>query len=336
MKKTKQKKYTVAIIGCGKIAIEVENYSKPTQPATHAGAFTSHPRANLVGLCDISQERLQRAKKFFPEVPLFLSAEKMLSELRPDIVSIATQSSSHLELVKLAIQYKAKGIVCEKPIADTLEKAKEMVALVEKSKTILIINHMRRFDPLIQKWQKKIKEGLLGDILQGSCYYYNGLLNNGTHIIDLLRFYVGEVKWVRGLFNEKTSWVENDSNIDALLGFENNAVVTLQTLPRNYGFLNFYFYGTKGRFTIKNAGYKFEYRKLVENKNYKGYFNLSEPLIEEGDLRSFMRPTANHIISCLDGKEKPKDTAKDGYKALQVIYALRKSAKQKGKIIHVT
>ncbi|MEK7124675.1 MAG: Gfo/Idh/MocA family oxidoreductase [Patescibacteria group bacterium] len=333
--KNRNKKYTVAIIGCGKIAVEVENYSRPTQPATHAGAFHANYRTEIVGFCDINEQQLARAAKFFPGVPTYASAELMLKELKPDIVSIATQAPQHYDMVKLAVKYKAKGIVCEKPIADTLKKAKEMVDIVKKSRVKLIVNHMRRYDSLIQKWQKKIKEGLIGDVLQVSCYYYNGLLNNGTHIIDLLRFFLGEVEWVRGNLNERTSWIENDKNIDSVLRFKNGAMATLQTLPKNYGFLNFYFYGTKGRFAIKETGYKFEYKKLIESENYKGYFGLDSELFEEGGLRSLMAPMAQHIVNCLDGKEQPKDTVEDGYKALQIIFALRESAKQNGKVISI-
>lgn len=332
-----QKKYKIAIIGSGKIAIEVENYSKPTQPATHAGAFQNHPRLDLAGFVDVDKKRLYRTQKYFPGTTLFLSAEQMLKDLKPDVVSIATYPDSHLELVKLAVKYGVKGILCEKPITETIKDAEEIIKICKKNNILLLVNHMRRFDPLIREWHKKIvNEGLIGDVIQGTCYYYNGLLNNGTHSIDLLRFFLGKVEWVKGILNKKTSISEKDSNIDGLLGFESGARVMMQSLPKNYGFLNFYFYGTKGRFLIKNAGYTVQLCKLIENKNYKNYFELSKPVIETGKIRSFMAPMADHLVRCLDGLEEPLNTGEDGLAALKVVEALRKSAKNDGKTIKIT
>jgi predicted dehydrogenase len=110
----------------------------------------------------------------------------------------------------------------------------------------------------------------------------------------------------------------------------------IQSLPKNYGFLNFYFYGTKGRFLIKNAGYTVQLCKLIENKNYKNYFELSKPVIETGKIRSFMAPMADHLVRCLDGLEEPLNTGEDGLAALKVVEALRKSAENDGKTIKIT
>lgn len=330
-----EKKYSVAVIGSGKIAIEVENYSKATQPATHAGAFQNHPRLDLMGFVDVDKKRLYRTQKYFPGTTLFLSAEKMLQTLRPDIVSIATYPDSHLELIKLAAKYKARGILCEKPITETIKDAEEIIKICKKNKIVLLVNHMRRFDPIIREWRERVINGYIGDIVQATCYYYNGLLNNGTHSIDLLRFFIGEVDWVRGALNKITTISEDDNNIDGFIGFKNGARVAIQSLPKNYGFLNFYFYGTKGRFLIKNAGYTVQFRKLVENKNYKNYYQLSRPIMETGKIRSFMAPMASHMVKCLDGVEKPLNTGEDGLAALKVVEALRESARNNGKLVKI-
>lgn len=331
----KNKKYKAALIGCGKIGTEVGRYRKEVQPATHAGAFLSHSQIELVGLVDIDKKRLKVAAKNFPGVPLFSSAEEMLKSQRPDIVSIATQPDSHPELVKLAAEYKTKAILCEKPIAHSLKEAEEMIKICKKNNSLLFINHTRHFDYILRKWRDKIKKGLIGDIVQGNSYYYNGLFNNVTHNIDLLRFFLGDINWVLALTNAKTSWIKKDKNVDALICFKNGAVIFLQSLPKNYGFLDFYFYGTKGRFAIKNLGYEIEYRKLIKNKYYKGYCQLSNLVRKEGKFRSYMKAAINHIVACLDNREKPVSTGEDGLTALRALFALRESAKNNGKIIKI-
>lgn len=327
------KKYKAAVIGCGRIGVEKGNYKKDVQPGTHAGAYQGHPRVKLAALVDISQERLKTAEQYFPGIPLFNSSEEMFKKIKPDIVSIATNLDSHALLVKLAAMYKTPAIVCEKPIAETIKQAEEMIRICKKNKCLLFINHLRRFDCLLLKWRIKIKNNLIGDIIQGNCYYYNGLFNNGTHVVDLLRFFLGEVDWVKAVTNIRTSWDKKDKNVDALIGFKNGMQIVMQSLPKNYGFLDFYFYGTKGYFALKNLGYEVEYRKLIENRYYKNYYQLSDKAEQEGEIRSFMKSMADHVVFCLDNQEKPLSTGRDGLAVLKVLCALRKSAEKDGKII---
>jgi len=324
------KNYKAAVIGCGKIGAEIKIYRKEVQPATHAEAYKAHPKIKFAGLADIDEKKLNIAAKYFPGVPLFNSAESLLKKIRPDIVSIATPDYSHSRLVQLAARFKTKAIICEKPISNSLKEAEKMIKVCRENKSLLFINHQRRFDPLIRKWRDKLKNGLIGDILQVSCYYYNGLLNNGTHCIDLLRFFLGEIDWVQGVTNLKTSNSKNDENIDALIGFKNNIRATLQSLSKNYGFFSFYFYGTKGRLAIKNLGYEIEYKKLIKNKYYKNFYQLSAPIKQEGKTRSFMKSTINHVVNCLEGLGQPISRGEDGLAALKILLALRKSAKNNG------
>src|SRR3990167_5019221 len=149
-----KKKYAAAVIGCGRVGAEEWNYSKDVQPETHAASYKNNARINLAGLADINREKLKNAGKYFPEVALFNSAEDMFLKIKPDIVSIATNSDTHASLVKLAAKYKIPAILCEKPIAESVKQAEGMIKKCKESKSMLFINHQRRFDPLLQRWVK--------------------------------------------------------------------------------------------------------------------------------------------------------------------------------------
>ena len=326
-------KYKAAVIGCGKVGAEEWNFSKELSPETHAACFSKNLKTDLTALVDINPEKLKAAGKYFPRAFLFNSAKDMFEKIRPDIVSIAANSESHFSLVKLAASYKTPAILCEKPIAQTIKQAKEMIEMCKKNKSLLFINHQRRFDPLLQQWQKKIENGPLGKIAQVNCYYYNGLLNSGTHVIDLLRFFLGDIDWVQGFKNTHTSWKKDDDNIDAVIKFKNGTLATLQTLPKNYGLSDFHFYGEKGYFAIKNLGFEIEYKKSIENKYCKGFYQLSEKSEKKGKPRSLVSSVVSHIVICLNDKKKPVGTGEDGLAALKVIFVLRESAKKQGKII---
>lgn len=312
------KKYKAAVIGCGTIGAEEWRYQKNIKPATHAAAYWNHPKIELAGLCDINPKKLKMAGRFFPGVSLYSSAKKMLKEVRPDIVSVATHPKTHFKFVKMAAELKAKAIICEKPISDSLMKAESMVKICKEKKCFLFIGHLRHFDPLIRKWQEKVKNGLLGKILQINCLYHNGLFNNGTHTIDFLRWFLGEAEKVSGFYNLKTSNPKKDKNIDAIVCFKNKSNAALQSVTKKSGLTEWFFYGEKGNLAVKKLGMEINYNNL-----------------KIGKQRSLMSPMVFHIVSCLEGKEKPLSTGDDGLAVLKILFALKKSARNNGKTITI-
>jgi len=335
--KMKNKKYKAVVIGCGIIGVNAGNFKKEVQPATYAGAYKTHPRVELSGFADLDPKRLKMSAKYFPGIPLFNSARDLISQINPDIVSIATYPDSHLDLVKLAAEYETSAIVCEKPIAFTLKEGEKIVEACKKSRSLLFINHVRRFDPLFRKIRKEVKNGKIGKIVQATYYYDNGIFNNGTHLVDFLRFFIGEVDWVMVVENRKTKnpYLKKDLNVDGILHFKNGAVAAIQSLPPNYGFFEMDLYGEKGVLFFKNLGYEIEYRKFIKNKYYEGYLQLGQKSQFSGGVRSFIVSTVDHVVKCLDGKEEPVSTGEEGLAALKILLALKKSAESNGKLIRI-
>jgi len=312
------KNYKAVVIGCGRIGAEEWRYPNNIKPVTHAGAYFRHPKIELVGLCDIDSEKLKKAKRFFGGVALYDSAKKMLKEIKPDIVSIATYANTHYTFVKMAADFGAKAIVCEKPIADSIKKAESMIKVCKMKKCLLFINHSRHFDPLIEKWQEKVKNGFLGKVLQANCIYHNGFLNNGTHMVDILKMFLGNAQKVSGFFNELTSNPEKGKNIDAIVFFKNGARAVIQSLPEKSRLTEWFFYGETGDLALRNLGMEIWY----ENK-------------KSGSERSLALPMASHVVSCLEKKEKLKSTGQDGLDVLKILFAIEKSAKNNGRIVKI-
>ncbi len=311
-----KKTYKVVVIGCGKIGAGERLYPKNIRPATHAAAYWDHPRIELAGLCDTDSKKLEMAGSIFTGTALYSSVKKMLNDVRPDIVSVATHPDTHFRLVKLAAGFGARAIICEKPISDSLASAKAMVKICREKKCFLFIAHLRHFDPLISRWQMRVKKGLLGKALSANCIYYNGFLNNGTHVIDLLRWFLGEVDKVSGSYNLKTSNPKKDKNIDAVLYFKNKSKVILQSLSEKDGLTEWVFHGKNGDLGIKKLGIEIDYKN-----------------VRMGKPRSLMAPMISHVISCMDGQKKPISTGRDGLAVLKVLSAVKRSAENKGKVV---
>ena len=329
------KKFKAAVIGCGNIGANVSNYRRAVQPGTHAGAYQANPKTELVALVETDKKKFSKLANDFPKAKIFSDMETMLKEIKPEIVSIATPAAFHCHNVLLAAKYKCPAILCEKPVAYSVKEARQMISVCRENGSQLFINHQRHFDPLLQKWSKKISAGFLGEIYQGNLYYYNGLFNNGTHWIDLLLMFLGEPASVVGFYNKITSTNQSDLNIDGLIKFKNGSVVSLQSLSKNYGYFNLKMVGEKGMLNIANLGFEAQYRKKINNKNYPGFFELADNTLREGKPRSMISSTIKHITAYLQKGIKPISTGEDGLVVLQILTALKNSADNQGKEVYL-
>ncbi len=329
--KIKQHIYTAVVIGCGRIGASFEYDPGRPKPASHAAAFKHNKRTILLAVVD-TDEKLARAAADYYRVPYYTDAEACLAEVRPDIVAIATPPSTHEALVKLAIKQGVKGIVCEKPLAQSDRSGAAIRAAVEKSRVALVVNHQRRFFPLFKKVQKDIAAGKFGRVQQVTCYYNNGLYNNGTHTVDALRFLLGsECVWAVGHENVVNSTAPvGDANIDGLLGFMNGTVATLQSFDgRTIGIHDFHLLCDTGEVVISKYGYHVEYRPVRTSAEFKGVREFSSSGRATEDVRSMVADAVDHVVTRIDGTGTTESSATDALATMRVLQALAQSARSK-------
>ncbi len=338
-----KEKYTAAVIGVGRIGMMHEFDPKRLKPATHFGMWASHPRVNLVAVCDNDPKKVEDAKSLIPTVRSYLSAEEMLREEHPDMISIATWKDTHYDMMRLALQHGVSAIVCEKPIAEKYEHAKEIVDEIQKRGVHLFINHRRRFDPLLYPLREEMKNGIIGEILQVSSYYVYGLVTTGTHVIDTLRFFLkdiaGEVRWVAAFPNTFPHYYpEGDPCIDGFIGFQNGLKASMQSLNiQDYDIFDFFFYGRKGRIVFKNIGRDVEIFSVKDSPEHQGFTELGDESVDRrgGVQRNQFGFLADNVIDSLEGRATSLSTGEDSLKALQILLAMQKSAAAGGKKVEV-
>ncbi len=330
------KNYKAAVIGCGRIGIEENLFAKNLYPWTHAGGYANHPRTKLVVLVDRNPSRLKIANKYYPSIPTFINLEEAIEKTKPDIVSIATPTTTHFEVVRAVTLFDCvKAIVCEKPIAMDSLDALEMIDICKRRKIIFLVNHSRRFDPIFREALAWIKQ--VGPIVQGSAYYTRGIYNNGTHLIDLLNLYLGALKNVVGFVNRETEdWddLENDLNIDGILFFKNGARITIQSLDaNNFSIFGIDLYGKNGLVRISDNGFKIEYFNVNDSSEFPGRKELDRnPKVFKVE-KSMILSMVDNVVNCLDGKDVPLGSGNDALIALKSIKALELSAKSSDKTI---
>ncbi len=334
-----EKKYTAVVIGCGRVGATFEMNSGVLKPASHAGALMANPRTELLALVDPDPQQLSKAGDYY-KVAVYSDARACLLELRPDIVSIATPPGTHEDMVALALELKIPLVICEKPVSETLEGAERMIALAKASQSTIIVNHQRRFLPLFREAKERIAAGELGNIEQVSCYYSNGLLNNGTHVVDLLHFLLDDsAAWALGIENVHNTAAPFGNNIDGLVGFKKGAVATLQSLNNNfYSIHDMRIYGSKGALVINQYidryEFRFEWTQVQESSKIPSLHELNWPDTQiTAEVYSMLAGTIAHAIDCLDKKTAPYSTLEDGFHTMQVLDALVKSAARAGEKI---
>lgn len=125
--------------------------------------------------------------------------EELLERHRPDLVGIATPPPAHLENIEAVTAAGVRGANLEKPMATDLATADAILDACARAGTLLVVNHQRRFLKQQSQARAWIDAGRIGRVTDIVCGVDGDLLHDGTHIIDLARFYVADDPVVRVL-----------------------------------------------------------------------------------------------------------------------------------------
>ncbi len=173
----------------------------------------------VVAICGRTREKVERIAAEHG-IPHAFTDYRMLVELpQVDLVSIVTPPAWHKEM-SLAALSAGKHVLCEKPTALNAEEAREMWQAAMASDRIAIIDHELRFLPTRQQMRRLIQEGYVGTLYHVTYTYRSGFRRDparpwnwwsdadqgggilgalGSHIVDALRWWFGEMTEVAGL-----------------------------------------------------------------------------------------------------------------------------------------
>ena len=184
----RKKNIAVLIVGCGNIAGGYNEKNKEIQDSiTHISAYSSHGSFDIAACIESNPDRLKEFKKEWEIRDGFLSFNDFKKKkINIDVVSICTNTDSHINAIKEALLLRPKLIFCEKPLSDDIVEAKKIVEVCKTKHIKLAINYSRRWDPDCQDLKNNISKKKWGKLQSIVGTYNRGLLNNGSHIIDLL------------------------------------------------------------------------------------------------------------------------------------------------------
>ena len=122
---------------------------------------------------------------------LAMSVDDLLRRA-PDLVCIASSTSSHLGLLRDLAARPPKLILCEKPIGGGGEEIEAAVRALRRSGVVVAVNYPRRWLAALSAWCRSALAGEYGRPLSATVQYGKGLRNNGSHAVNLLLACLGE------------------------------------------------------------------------------------------------------------------------------------------------
>lgn len=210
---------------------------------SYAAAINQLPNAELVGIADHESDRAQKAAiahntRFFGNYEELLSTEL-------DAVVIGSENVRHKDLTILAAQ-AGRHILCEKPLATTLEDGQAMIAACKEAGVQLMTAFPCRFSPAILRLKSALDAGKIGNVIairgtnRGRCPFDwfvdlplsggGAVIDHTVHVTDLMRWLLGkEVRSVYAEISNKMYSQDFDDTGMLTMEFEGGVFATLDS-----------------------------------------------------------------------------------------------------------
>ena len=333
-----------ALIGCGRIA------------TNHMKAAINN-NLEISAVCDIICDKMDEllAKHGLENeksIRKYDDYKKMIEDVTPELVSIATESGNHAEIALYCID-NGINVIIEKPMAMSMSDADEIIRRSEEKGVKVSACHQNRFNIAIQELRKAIEAGRFGKLSHGSIHvrwnrnenYYKqapwrgtwaqdggALMNQCIHGIDLLRWMMGdEIDEIYGATRQQFhDYLEAEDVGMAVIKFKNGAIGTIEgttnVYPENLE-ETLYIFGEKG--TVKIGG---------TSTNNIDVWNFADESEDDSRNKGLKEQTSNvygnghtslfaDVIDAIENDRKPYVDAVAGRNALEVVLSIYKSQK---------
>ncbi|MBN1479876.1 gfo/Idh/MocA family oxidoreductase [candidate division KSB1 bacterium] len=307
------------------------------------------PETAITALCNRNRERAAPIMIKYGIAHHYVDWQEMILKEKPDFVDIITPPETHLEMCKFAAD-QGIHIICQKPLAPTFEKAREIVDYVQNKNIRFMVHENWRFQPWYREIKKLLKKGVIGELhtmnfrkrmgdgwgenayIPRQPYFRNYprliVYENGIHFIDTFRFLAGEILEVYAKLRKMNPVIAGEDWAMILFKFEDDVIGFWDANRYNepnypsprYTFGEFLMEGYEGairlygdgKLTIQPLG-KQETEHIYQHKN----INFS------GDC---VYATQRHFIDCLLSGEEFETNGPDYLKSLAGQEAAYRSA----------
>lgn len=325
-----------AIIGCGFFA------------HNHINAWKDLAEVEIVAACDASGDRAAAFAARFGIARHYDDAESMLSREKPDFADIVTTVDSHRPLVELAARHGVPAI-CQKPFADQFGDAEAMVAACARAGVPLMVHENFRWQAPLMEVARELEAGSIGtpffgrvsfrhdyDVYKNQPYLAQAerfaILDVGIHVLDVARFYFGEVKRLSATTQRINPDIRGEDTATMLLEHESGVTSIVDCCfyshldPNPFPETLIEVEGSVGSIRLA-AGYN-----LRTTSNGRSVDRIVDAEVSPWMERPWhvvqdsVRNVQRHWIDCLRSGREPATSGRDNLKTLALGFAAYNSA----------
>lgn len=339
-------KLRFAIIGCGRISYK------------HVEALCNNKdKAVLVAVCDVIKDKaVAKHDEYISKsglnctVNVYTDYKEMLEKEQIDVVTIATESGYH-PAIAIYCMNKGKNVICEKPMALSIEDADKMIKCSKENNVKLCISHQNRFNKSIRQLRSAIEKNRFGRLINGTArilwnrnmdYYKQApwrgtwkldggtLMNQCIHNIDLLQWMLGgEIDTVYAQCDTFLRDIEAEDYGAVVVRFKNGAIGLIEgsacVYPKNLE-ETLSIFGEKGTACIGGLAVN----KIETWRFADGLDNEDEIIANQGkdpDTVYGYGHTAlfADMIDAIKNDRQPLINGEEGKKGMSIILAAYKS-----------
>ncbi len=328
----------------------------------HAKALNAIDNAQLIGVFSPNMQKAEAfAEKY--QCKAYDTLEALLDVASIDIICICTPSGIHLSPAIAAIA-AGKHVVIEKPLEVTLEKCDKIIEAADAARLKTAVIFPSRFYEASRQIKEAIDQKRFGNLALGDAYvkwnrseaYYKSaawrgtwqldgggaLMNQGIHSVDLLQWYMGDVREVQAVMtNIKHKNIEVEDTVVSTLHFENGALGVIQCSTAVYpgALKRIEILGTTGTAILEESNiirWQFEHVKDGDEAITR---KIAEPTVSHGGVSnpadiSFYghQMQLTDLIGSIEVDKKPMIDARDGRKSVAIVLAIYESARTGKKV----
>lgn len=309
--------HTAVVIGLGQIGMGYDRSLSPEQYVlTHARAFADHPAFSLIGGVDHSPSLRADFERIYDR-PVFADPVAAVRELRPDVVVVAVPTEHHLAVLTSTLAvHKPRAILCEKPLAYRLEDAHQMLEACRAAGCELFVNYLRRCDPGSQEVLRRLKAGEIVLPVKGIAWYSKGLFHNGSHFLDLLQLWLGEIQDFQ-VIRPGRSFGANDVEPDVSVRFSDGFVHFVAAYEEHFSHYTVELVAPNGRLRYERGGEKIIWQPVRSSSTIGDYSVLGD---DEEFIPSDFDRVQWHVVDQLDlALSGGRTSLCNGHEALRTI-----------------
>lgn len=300
------------------------------------------PHLEIVGFADVQLEAARvRRDEFAPAAQIGTDVAAMIADLRPDIVFNCTVPEAHHAVTRAALRGGAH-VLSEKPLASSMEEARDLVEEAERARKLFAVTQNYRYRAAPRTVRNLLASGVIGHVTTMTCDYFDAmhfgnfrermehplLVEMAVHHFDLARFFGADepthvdcCEW-----NPAGSWYRRGASAFATFKFASDLIFSYRGSWCAEGLITsgngqWRFSGTKGTLWWDGAD-RITAQTVVRSGGFRSEFETHEfPVTAAPGRDQSHASVIAEFVECIRKRRTPETAASDNLRSLAMVFA---------------